>query len=36
MAIDGVGQGIDAFFSPNVSPNTILYHGLQVGLEYRR
>jgi hypothetical protein len=36
ILIDGVGQGIDAFFSPAYDSSTVLYHGLQFGLEYRR
>ncbi|MCA9231726.1 MAG: BBP7 family outer membrane beta-barrel protein [Planctomycetales bacterium] len=36
LAIDGVGQGIDAFFASGLNGNTLLYHGLQFGVEYRR
>jgi hypothetical protein len=36
ILIDGVGQGIDAFFGPDYESSTVLYHGLQFGLEYRR
>ena len=36
LAIDGVGQGIDAFFASGLNGNTLLYHGLQFGGEYRR
>jgi|GEM_PF-2542971 len=36
MVIDGMGQGLDAFFAPGFARSTVLYHGLQFGLEYRR
>ncbi len=36
MLIDGVGQGLDAYFSPGINNDTLIYHGLQFGLEYRR
>jgi hypothetical protein len=36
ILLDGVGQGIDAFFSPDYESSSVLYHGLQFGLEYRR
>ena len=38
LAVDGVGQGINAFLIPNDSLNgtTLVFHGLQFGLEYRR
>ena len=36
MIVDGMGQGLDAFFVSNMTRSTVLYHGLQFGLEYRR
>jgi len=36
LAIDGVGEGLAASFSPGLDNTTLLYHGLQFGLEYRR
>lgn len=36
LAIDGVGQGLDAFFAPGMNGSTLVYHGLQFGVEYRR
>lgn len=36
MLVDGMGQGLDAFFAPGLTSSTVLYHGLQFGLEYRR
>jgi len=36
MVVDGVGQGIDAFFAGGLNNGTVLYHGLQFGVEYRR
>jgi hypothetical protein len=36
IVLDGVGQGIDAFFNPDFDRSTVLFHGLQFGLEYRR
>jgi len=36
LVIDGVGQGLDAYLSPGLSADTLVYHGLQFGLEYRR
>lgn len=36
LMVDGVGQGMDAYFAPDLVSSTILYHGLQFGLEYRR
>lgn len=36
MVVDGMGQGLDAFFSPGIDRSTVLYHGLQFGIEYRR
>jgi hypothetical protein len=36
MVVDGIGQGIDAFFAGGLNNGTVLYHGLQFGIEYRR
>lgn len=36
MVIDGVGQGLDAYFASGLNGSTLLYHGLQFGFEYRR
>ena len=38
LALDGVGQGLDAFLAPNagLDNSTLVFHGLQFGLEYRR
>jgi hypothetical protein len=36
MLVDGVGQGMDAFFASGMNNGTVFYHGLQFGVEYRR
>ena len=38
LAVDGVGQAVNAFLSPNsgLDAQTLVFHGLQFGLEYRR
>lgn len=36
ILLDGVGQGIDAYFSPDYESSSVLFHGLQFGLEFRR
>ncbi len=36
LALDGVGQGLEASFTPGLSSDTIVFHGLQFGVEYRR
>lgn len=38
LALDGVSQGLDAFLFPNagLDSSTLVFHGLQFGLEYRR
>ena len=36
MAIDGVGEGLDAFFVPGLEGTTLVYHGMSFGLEYQR
>ena len=36
LVVDGMGEALDAFFTPELVTSTVLYHGLQFGLEYRR
>lgn len=36
MVVDGVGEGLNAFFASGFDSSTLLYHGLQFGAEYRR
>lgn len=36
LVVDGVGQAIDSLFVSNLASDTLLYHGAQFGLEYRR
>ncbi len=36
LALDGVGTGLEASFTPGLNTDTIIFHGLQFGLEYRR
>ena len=36
MVVDGMGKALDAFFSTDLVASTVLYHGMQFGLEYRR
>jgi hypothetical protein len=36
ILLDGVGLAGDAFLNPDFDRNTVLLHGLQFGLEYRR
>ena len=37
LAIDGVGESLDAFFRPtSFARDTLVYHGWQFGFEYRR
>ena len=36
IVVDGVGQAIDSLFVNNLASDTLLYHGAQFGLEYRR
>ena len=36
MVVDGIGQGMDAFFASGLENSTVFYHGLQFGVEYRR
>ena len=36
MALDGVGEALQAAFTPGINSNTVVFHGVQFGLEYRR
>jgi len=36
LALDGVSNGLTASFSPGLSSDTLVFHGMQFGLEYRR
>ena len=36
MAIDGVGNALQAYFASGLNSDTVVYHGLQFGVEYRR
>ena len=36
MVLDGVGNGLDAYFAGGLDSTTQFYHGLQFGAEYRR
>ncbi len=36
VAVDNVGQALDAFFAPGLTGSTQVYHGWRFGLEYRR
>ena len=36
MVVDGMGEALDAYFTPDLVTSTVLYHGAQFGLEYRR
>lgn len=36
LVLDGVAQGLEASFIPGFSADTLVFHGLQFGLEYRR
>ncbi|WP_428305290.1 BBP7 family outer membrane beta-barrel protein [Lacipirellula sp.] len=36
LVMDGVGTGIDAYFSPGLNGETVLYHGARFGVEYQR
>ena len=36
LAVDGVGEGLATSLSPGFDSATLIYHGLQFGLEYRR
>ena len=36
LAMDGVGNALDASLSSGINSDTMLFHGLQFGLEYRR
>jgi hypothetical protein len=36
LAINGIGQGIDAFLVQGLNPDTLVYHGGHFGIEYGR
>ena len=36
ILLDGVGLSGDAFLNPDFDRTSVLFHGLQFGLEYRR
>ncbi len=36
LALDGVADGLTAAFTPGLNSDTLLFHGVQFGLEYRR
>jgi hypothetical protein len=36
LAVNGVGQGIDAMLAPGLDPTTLVYHGGHFGIEYVR
>jgi hypothetical protein len=36
MFVDGMGQALDAYFAPGFARESVLYHGLRFGIEYRR
>ena len=36
LAIDRIGQGLDAFLAPGLTPSTLVYHGGHFGVEYVR
>ncbi|MCA9238451.1 MAG: BBP7 family outer membrane beta-barrel protein [Planctomycetales bacterium] len=36
LLVDGLGLASDAYFSPAFNSSSVLYHGLQFGVEYRR
>ena len=36
LVMDGVGTGIDAYFEPGLTGETVLYHGARFGIEYQR
>lgn len=36
LVVDGMGQALDAYFAPDLQSSTVLYHGLQFGIEYHR
>lgn len=36
LVMDGVGEGIDAFFEPGLAGSTVVYHGARFGFEYQR
>ena len=36
LVMDGVGTGLDAYFEPGLTGETVLYHGARFGIEYQR
>ncbi|MBA4104792.1 MAG: hypothetical protein C0485_03460 [Pirellula sp.] len=36
LVMDGVGEGIDAYFEEGLNGSTVLYHGARFGFEYQR
>lgn len=36
LAVNGVTQAIDAYFTPGMDSSTLVYHGLRFGVEYQR
>ena len=36
LAMDGVGNALEASLTPGLNSDTMLFHGMQFGLEYRR
>ncbi|MCG8448327.1 MAG: hypothetical protein MI725_01950 [Pirellulales bacterium] len=36
LALDGVGEALQASLTPGINSSTLVFHGLQFGLEYRR
>jgi hypothetical protein len=36
MVINGIGEGLDAFFFPGIEPETVVFHGARFGIEYQR
>ena len=36
LLVDGIAEASNAFCDTNFNNNSVLYHGLQFGLEYRR
>jgi hypothetical protein len=36
LAVNGIGQGLDAFLAPGFDQSTLVYHGGHFGIEYVR
>lgn len=36
LVMDGIGEGIDAYFAEGLNGSTVLYHGARFGVEYQR